>query len=265
MFDLLQRSPGRSVVGIAIGLLLLTVGAWAIGVPVVEAIGVRKLQRRADEVARLPVIVSAAQLDRARHGDHVLLEAPISPTNAFTALQTWTRQDDKYVVRTGNFAAYWKRRARPVSNGVKYEAQVVRSVPAGLRVQVEQADVTIENDDFTTGYISGGIEGIYGRDAPPPVDLVLGFEIGELVTVQGRLRNSGGRWAIEAEDVQDVTAADYLASFKGAASESEHLWRAFSGVLVTLALVVGVPSVIGGAYCLKRFSKNSPATLLSRD
>ncbi|HEY1307543.1 MAG TPA: hypothetical protein VGF24_28515 [Vicinamibacterales bacterium] len=213
---------------------------------------------------RLPVIATVAELDRARHGDHVLLEARISPSNAFTVLETWIREDHKYVVHTGNFAAYWKRRARPVSNGVTDEVQEVQSVPAGLRVQVEQADVAIENDDFIPGF-EGGSEGISGGDAPPPVDLVRGFEIGEFVTVQGRLHNNGRRWAIEAERVDEATAAHYVASLKSDASESERLSRAFSGVLIALALVVGVPSVIGGVYCLRRFSMNPPATSLARD
>ena len=251
------RSRGPSVVGVLTGLVLLVVGAWAIGLPIYEAAGAYMTQRRADHVARLPVIVSAAQVDEARDGGEVLIEGRISSSNTFTELRTWKRQDNQYVVYDGKFAAYWRRHVRPAEDGVTYGSHVTRSVPSGLRVQLAPgAEVTIENADFKTGWEHGYVASVYGRDLPPLVDLVNGFEIGQQVTVQGRVHRRGGRRTIDAEYLSDTTAADYLRSLNQMASEAHVEARGLSGVLWALAVVVGAPSLIGGIFLLRRSWKN---------
>lgn len=257
MFSRTQERRGASVIGLLMGLVLLVVGAWAIGLPISEAVNVRMRQRQADDFARLPVIASVAQFDDASDGDRVLLEGRISPSNTFTALRTWTRQDGRYVMYDGKFAAYWTQHVRPDEGGVIYDSHVIRSVTAGLRVQVAPGtEVTIENADFKTAWERGYSGGIYGRDLPPVGDWAFGLELGELVTVQGRLHHRSGRRTIEAEELFATSAADHLRSLNQAASEARVEARGFSGVFWALAFVVGGPSLIGGIYVLRRSGKN---------
>lgn len=257
MFSRMRAWRRGAAIGLLLGLMLLIVGVWAIGLPIFEAVTAQMIQRRSDETARLPVIASAAQLAEARDGDDVLLEGRISPSNTFAALRTWRRQDGQYVVYDAKFAAYWTQRVRPVEGGVAYDPHVIRSVRPGLRVQVPPgAEVTIENADFKTGWDRGGTGAIYGRDLPPLIDLVLGVELGEVVTVRGRLHHAGGRWTMKAEYLDDTTATNYISSLKQSASESGALARGFSDTLWALAFVVGVPCIIGGIFVLRWSYKN---------
>jgi hypothetical protein len=153
--------------GVLMGLVRLLVGAPAISLPVLNALEAWMAQRRAGAVARLAVIASVARLDGGRDGDEVLLEEHISPANAFTALRTWRRQGGQYVVHDGRFAASWTQQVRPTENGVTFDAQISRWVPAGLRVQVApDGEVAIENTGFKTNWEGGYSGAIYGRDRP---------------------------------------------------------------------------------------------------
>jgi hypothetical protein len=253
MFRRIREWRGPSILALLVGLVLLGVSGFAIGVPISEAVSRRMLQRRADYVAQLPIISSAAQLAEARDGDEVLLEGRISPSNRFRALRTWARRDNRYVVHDGRFAAYWTQHVRPVEGGVLFDPHVIRSVPSGLRVQVAaEAEVTIQNADFKTEWERGYDGSISGHDLPPPTDLVVGFELDELVTVQGRMHHGGGKWTVKAEYVLETTAAHYVRTLAQEASEARALARGFSSVLSALALVVGVPCLIGGILAIRR-------------
>jgi hypothetical protein len=253
----IRECRGTSVAGLLMGLVLLLVGAFAISLPILNALDPWMAQRRAGDVARLAVIASAARLDEARDGDEVLLEGRISRANTFTALRTWRSQGGQYVLHDGKFAASWTQHVRPTENGVTFDAQISRWVPAGLRVQVApDGEVAIENTDFKTNWEGGYSGAIYGRDLPPLIDLVLGVELGQPVTVQGRLHHSGARWTIRADYLFDTTALDHVRSLNQRASEAGALARGFSDVLWAVCFVVGVPCVIGGIIVLRRSSKN---------